>query len=923
MNYSSNNENNNLKPKMKMKIRPRQTILPKKVFVASAFLLFLFLCTIVYYFQFGNIDKAKAAVSGDYRSATTGNWNSISTWEKYDGTSWLAATVTPTSTNGVITIQNGHTVTVTASVTVDEVAVDSGGALVIMAGKNLTLANGAGTDLQVDGTLTIGGTLANDAASSTIINGSAVLSSGGANTLNGSSRITIENGGRYKADDASYSDGAGIWTVNSGAVFQHNVNGGNLPKATWNTGSTCEITGITNSKPGNITQLFYHVTWNCPNQTAIVNLQGDLTTVGGNFNFISSNSFSVRLAKTENYTLNIGGNFNVIGGKLYLSTKSTTCVLNVTGNFVQSGGTLGCTDISDAGDHAKANPVLNITGDFTLSGGTLDMNQYDQNSNGEGITTWNLKGNFTQTGGTLTETATTSSTYGHGKITFAKVGTQTFTKSAGNINNTIHFTVNSGAVLDMGTSFPTGNGSFTLASGGGLNMGSVDGITQTSSSGNVQVTGTRSFSTGGNYTYNGTASQVTGDGLPAIVNNLKLDNSSGLTISNSVAASNQLIFVNGIIKTTSTREVSVTNQVDTAVTGYSATNYVEGRLRRTISSTGSYDFPVGDKDHYQLINCSPASLTGVTSILGYFTKSNPGIVPNGLVNNGKAIKRAMNNGFWTLTSNAAPTGGTYAVVIYAKGVIGELSTDPADYTVLHRSNSSTAWELKGTDNSTTNAIIGSLTTGQIKSARNGLNSFSDFSGGSGGGSFPIQLIYFHAKLNNDQVDLSWLTGAEINNSFFTIERSSDGRNFEQVFTKPGAGNSTEPLHYSGTDDYPLKGNSYYRLKQTDFDGRFSYSDIKTIKYKSGPGDESALAIASIGPNPFDERFKVSFTLKTEGIVNFQLINSSGQTIFKDAIQANEGMNQYEFIDQKNLNKGLYFVNLIYGDAGITQKVIKK
>src|SRR5258705_5774744 len=73
--------------------------------------------------------NAVAASAGDYRSKATGNWNAITTWEKYNGTLWVAAIATPTSADGIITVQNGHTVTVNASVTGDQVAVEAGATL--------------------------------------------------------------------------------------------------------------------------------------------------------------------------------------------------------------------------------------------------------------------------------------------------------------------------------------------------------------------------------------------------------------------------------------------------------------------------------------------------------------------------------------------------------------------------------------------------------------------------------------------------------------------------------------------------------------------------------------------------------------------------------------------------------------------------
>src|SRR5206468_2062661 len=118
-----------------------------------------------------------------------------------------------------------------------------------------------------------------------------------------------------------------------------------------------------------------------------------------------------------------------------------------------------------------------------------------------GVTKLNLSGNFLQTGGNFIETSITGATYGYGNIYFNDAGTQTFTKTGGNFTGTINLTVNSGSVLDVGTSIVVGSGNFTLLSGGGLMISDPNGITTSGASGNVQVTGTRSYNTGSDYTY--------------------------------------------------------------------------------------------------------------------------------------------------------------------------------------------------------------------------------------------------------------------------------------------------------------------------------------------------------------------------------------------------------------------------------------
>ena len=95
---------------------------------------------------------------------------------------------------------------------------------------------------------------------------------------------------------------------------------------------------------------------------------------------------------------------------------------------------------------------------------------------------------------------------------------------------------------------------------------------------------------------------------------------------------------------------------------------------------------------------------------------------------------------------------------------------------------------------------------------------------------PVELLYFKASLNEvDQVALSWSTVTEIDNEFFSIERSSNGSDWQAIMDLPGAGNSSEILSYQTIDRSPLSGTSYYRLKQTDFDGQYSYSEVQVVE----------------------------------------------------------------------------------------------
>jgi hypothetical protein len=92
-------------------------------------------------------------------------------------------------------------------------------------------------------------------------------------------------------------------------------------------------------------------------------------------------------------------------------------------------------------------------------------------------------------------------------------------------------------------------------------------------------------------------------------------------------------------------------------------------------------------------------------------------------------------------------------------------------------------------------------------------------------SLPISLTSFTAIADSKEVVTRWTTDSEKDNDFFEIERSGDGRSFELIGTKDGAGTSTKQQTYTFTDEQPLTGNNYYRLRQVDYDGKVSYSQV--------------------------------------------------------------------------------------------------
>lgn len=162
---------------------------------------------------------------------------------------------------------------------------------------------------------------------------------------------------------------------------------------------------------------------------------------------------------------------------------------------------------------------------------------------------------------------------------------------------------------------------------------------------------------------------------------------------------------------------------------------------------------------------------------------------------------------------------------------------------------------------------------------------------------PIELMYFSALAQLDEVYLNWETASEFDNDFYTIERSIDGYNWETIEQVDGAGNSTINLSYNSIDKHPYYGISYYRLKQTDFDGNYEYSPIESINI-DGQGK------LRIYPD-YSESSIVIFGEKQE-LENYKIINSLGQDVTYLIISQNQTNNGL-ILNVNNLSTGMYFI----------------
>lgn len=190
------------------------------------------------------------------------------------------------------------------------------------------------------------------------------------------------------------------------------------------------------------------------------------------------------------------------------------------------------------------------------------------------------------------------------------------------------------------------------------------------------------------------------------------------------------------------------------------------------------------------------------------------------------------------------------------------------------------------------------------------------------GSLPVELLDFTAKLiqNKQAVQVNWSTASQTNNAYFEVERSKDGIRFELIGRVQGCLNCTGARQYELNDNNPYSGFSYYRLKQVDLDGKFSYSNVAFVDMA-----EIVKSVMQVYPNITDGAYTVKIKnngAKRQAII--QLINAEGRSIHLQTIQLNEGNNTFDYSLSEQI-PGVYYIRLTdkLTNTAYTLRLIKK
>lgn len=342
-------------------------------------------------------------------------------------------------------------------------------------------------------------------------------------------------------------------------------------------------------------------------------------------------------------------------------------------------------------------------------------------------------------------------------------------------------------------------------------------------------------------------------------------------------------------------------RINGALTNYDNSNYFitngTGSLTLQNIATTPVLFPVGISES----SYTPVIVANNGTIDNYKVRVQEGLYNNG--DKGVLVTEKAVNRTWFIEEEVG--GGSNANVTLQWNAEDELGGfDRNDAFLLHYINNS--WDFG------TPLPVGGTSPYQL--TRNNITSFSPFAISNQNIILPLILINFNILKQNTSVQLNWQTTSEKNFSFFGIERSNDGIIFSNLNKVPASFNNSSIKNYSYTDNTPINGTDFYRLKMTDADGKFTYSKIVAIRFD---GKNSALQIF---PNPAKDILHVQVT-GSNGKAILQIIDVNGRKVEEQRINLN-GTTSVA-IDINDLPKGTYNLLLKSSTLNEHEKFIKQ
>lgn len=570
------------------------------------------------------------------------------------------------------------------------------------------------------------------------------------------------------------------------------------------------------------------------------------------------------------------GNVDIGGPTSFVSTSVTTTAnlvfrggITNAGTFTAGGATFntnnqavtGPNNLSFANNVAITGATVtnSSTGAFTITGTTTLLNGGFTDSDNTSVTTF--VGAYSQSGtsafnttGITTPTnlifrggiSNTGGTFSAGSATF-NTNNQSI---AGNTLVSFNQIVDVPAITisnnnTAGVSLTRVAGAITLTGNGTWTQGANSILNYTGTS--IGITTFNASNAGNTVNYNSTTSSQTIRVPASTYTNLTLNNTSGspqFTVGGNITVAGILTMTSGntnlngsSLNLTSTATGALVHGLTAASGWMYGGNFIRTRPGTTVITVGTAHslFPLGSSGNWRPFFAGQTSHANSAGTLNVsYTNStitNNVVFPEGITRRHEAFWAVLPSGM-----NVGPTfdlraGGT------AFGVIEAGAAGLADLRMC------TDVGVVGTHAGATGGPdyrVNRLAVPYVSLA----NNYHVASTDNVNTTLPVELVSFTAQVVAEGVQLNWVTASELNNDFFNVERSANGEQFSSVGKIAGKGTTDERNSYTLIDMYPLDGRSYYRLKQTDFDGTVNYSSIISVLFE-GP----TAAVMQVYPNP--------------------------------------------------------------------------
>lgn len=387
-----------------------------------------------------------------------------------------------------------------------------------------------------------------------------------------------------------------------------------------------------------------------------------------------------------------------------------------------------------------------------------------------------------------------------------------------------------------------------------------------------------------------------GASLPPRIRTLQVNKASGeVNLATTIRIMHELDLVQGLVNSSTANIVNMLN--DAVILSVSDASHVTGPVEKV--GDDAFVFPVGDGGFYRSIGMGAPSTTSSVFRGQYFlVDPHPTYDHNSLDPTITAISSCE---YWMLDRLSGAS--SVPVTLSWNNAACNSVAVPASLIVARWDGA--VWRDHGNGGTT-----GTVPQGTVVSSGS-ISTFSPFTLASltPDNPLPIELISFTAEMdvNNNYVDLNWSTASEKDNEFFTVERSSDLTHWTEVVFVDGAMNSQVQIDYNEKDRNPLKGVSYYRLKQTDLNGDYTYSDVRSVNNTLN-GPDSRLAISSVYPNPFTGG-QLKLLLDTDfSYVHVRIFDQSGRSIIGTQYIELQGNNVIA-LDVENIASGVYLIEV--------------